>query len=286
MTEELKLKSGIISHSKLTSAQKTISVKIAIALQEIMTNSSVDQRKNKRNQTIFDQTITYIKQKPRKEYNKQVETTQNNDDRGLLNYPEMLQSQKWKDFINDPFNPVKRNVFFSDVCPQSKEPTDEKLLPPYALYWRNLVTNANYVTSGRKLLNINSCHMNGYLLIPIIVSNLFDKLYPEKLTLKVNIINYLTRVGYSMQKTPNVQLHPAIYHYCAEATSTGYNQGLDGEYKIIPVTEFIVTLFNACFMFDPDKSRNLLILALKKFDLQTTIGDTAFMTLLSKFTLI
>ena len=89
-----------------------------------------------------------------------------------------------------------------------------------------------------------------------------------------------------MQKTPNVQLHPAIYHYCAEATSTGYNQGLDGEYKIIPVTEFIVTLFNACFMFDPDKSRNLLILALKNFDLQTTIGDTAFMTILSKFTLI
>jgi len=286
LTEELKLRSAIISHSKLNSAQKTISVKLAIGLQEIMTNSSDIQRKDKKNQPIFNQTINYIKQKTPDAYNKLILQTLNNDDREVLNYPEMLQSQKWIDFINDPFNPIKRNAFFGDVCPKSKGSTDIKLQPPYALYWTNLVTNDTYVQSGKKSLNINSCNMNGYLLIPIIVTNLIEKLHPDKLTLKINIIHYLTRVVYGMRKTQSVLIHPAIYHYCAAAPNTIYNQGFEGEYKIIPVTEFIVTLFNACFMFDDDKSRNLLILAFKKFDLDTTIGDTTFMTILSKFTLI
>ena len=104
----------------------------------------------------------------------------------------MLQSQKWISFINDPFNPIKRNAFFGDVCPKSKGSTDIKLQPPYALYWTNLVTNDTYVQSGGKSLNINSCNMNGYLLIPIIVTNLIEKLHPDKLTLKINIIHYLT----------------------------------------------------------------------------------------------
>ena len=70
LTEELKLRSAIISHSKLNSAQKTISVKLAIGLQEIMTNSSDIQRKDKKNQPIFNQTINYIKQKTPDAYNK------------------------------------------------------------------------------------------------------------------------------------------------------------------------------------------------------------------------
>ena len=49
-----------------------------------------------------------------------------------------------------------------------------------------------------------------------------------------------------------------------------------GTYQVIPVAVFIMTLYNACFMFQTDKTDNLMIKALELFNLTPNIDDNAF----------
>ncbi len=63
-----------------------------------------------------------------------------------------------------------------------------------------------------------------------------------------------------------------------------YIQGCDSIHHIIPVTLFLVLLFNACFTFQHNKTTNLLISALDCFNLGTTVEDDTFMSTMSKST--
>ncbi len=53
--------------------------------------------------------------------------------------------------------------------------------------------------------------------------------------------------------------------------------------SIIPVTVFLVLLFNACFMYQPKAGTNLLITALNRFDYGMSLTDDTFMNTLNKF---
>jgi hypothetical protein len=62
-----------------------------------------------------------------------------------------------------------------------------------------------------------------------------------------------------------------------------YIQGcFDNVNRIIPVTIFIVMLYNACFTYQEDKSTNLLISALDGFDMVSSIDDNTFMNTFSE----
>jgi hypothetical protein len=51
-----------------------------------------------------------------------------------------------------------------------------------------------------------------------------------------------------------------------------YINGCAGKEQIVPVTMFLVMLYNACFMYQKDKKSNLLVSALDTFDLGAS-GD-------------
>ncbi len=51
---------------------------------------------------------------------------------------------------------------------------------------------------------------------------------------------------------------------------------------MIPVTLFLATLFNTCLTYQEDKSTNLLISALNRFDIGATVQDETFMTTVGK----
>jgi hypothetical protein len=51
-----------------------------------------------------------------------------------------------------------------------------------------------------------------------------------------------------------------------------YITGCAGKEQIIPVTMFLVMLYNACFMYQKDKKSNLLISALDTFDLGASVN--------------
>jgi hypothetical protein len=132
--------------------------------------------------------------------------------------------------------------------------------------------------------------MNGYLTIPGIIFHLSTKLQKDVThdhlgqDTEVKLIEILTQFGYATRKSPTVQLHAAHTHYCSDFNETKYIQGCGGIHHIIPVTLFLVLLYNPCFTFQHNKTTNMLISVLDCFDLGTTVDDDTFMTTISKST--
>ncbi len=131
-------------------------------------------------------------------------------------------------------------------------------------------------------------HVNGYLIIPGIVYLLCTKLHKAVLNdrlgadLEMNLIHYITRFGYGMRRGPHVTLHGAYSRYTT-LNDTRYIQGcFDNVNRIIPVTIFTMMLYNACFTYQKDKSKNLLTSALEKFDIVSSIDDDTFMNTVSE----
>jgi hypothetical protein len=98
---------------------------------------------------------------------------------------------------------------------------------------------------------------------------------------EMNLINFMTRFGYGTQRGPHVTIHGAYSHYTS-LNQTRYIQGcFDNVNRIIPVTIFIVMLYNVCFAYQEDKSYNLLISALDRFDMGSLVDDDTFMNTFS-----
>jgi hypothetical protein len=83
-----------------------------------------------------------------------------------------------------------------------------------------------------------------------------------------------------MHKTPCLKIHGAYSKY-VDMTAT-YINGCTGEEQIIPVTMFLVMLYNTCFMYQSDKRSNLLIKALDTFDLGDNVDHENFINTLSE----
>ncbi len=93
---------------------------------------------------------------------------------------------------------------------------------------------------------------------------------------EMNLINFIVRFGYATRRGPHVKLHGAYSRYTT-LNQTAYIQGcFDNVNCIIPVTIFIVMLYNACFTYQEDKSTNLLISALDNFDTGSLVDDDTF----------
>jgi hypothetical protein len=62
--------------------------------------------------------------------------------------------------------------------------------------------------------------------------------------------------------------------------NVNYINNCDNWNRIIPVTVFLVMLFNACFMYQPKVDTNLLITALNRFDYRMSLTNDTFMSTL------
>jgi hypothetical protein len=82
------------------------------------------------------------------------------------------------------------------------------------------------------------------------------------------------------KKTPYLKIHEAYSKY-VDMTAT-YINGYTGKEQIIPVTMFLVMLYNACFMYQSNKRSNLLITALDTFNLGASVDHEKFMNTLSE----
>jgi hypothetical protein len=164
--------------------------------------------------------------------------------------------------------------------------SQKKIKPPYSICWESLTSDVGPMEAkGRK---IDVRHVNGYLIIPGIVYLLSTKL--QKVVLndrlgeeqEMNLINFIVRFGYVTQREPHVKLHGAYSQYTT-LNQTAYIQGcFDNVNRIIPVTIFIVMLYNACFPYQEDKSTNLLISALDNLDTGSLVDDNTFMNTFSE----
>ena len=97
------------------------------------------------------------------------------------------------------------------------------------------------------------------------------------------MINYISHYGPYTQLKPFVKLHGSFSNYF-EMTEVSYINECTGEFQIIPVTMFLVTLYNAFWMFQRKRESNILIFALDTFNLGDTDKHEKFMKTLSEST--
>jgi hypothetical protein len=78
---------------------------------------------------------------------------------------------------------------------------------------------------------------------------------------EVKLIKFITRYGYATRPNPYYKLHEVYTKYTDMHNATYINY-CDDINRSIPVTLFLVMLFNTCFTCQPKKDTNLLISAL------------------------
>ena len=146
-------------------------------------------------------------------------------------------------------------------------------------------------TIDKKMQKIDVWHYNAYLLVPRLVYTLSTKLKKEAMHNRIGksnelkLIKFLTRYGYATRAAPFCKLHGAYARYTSNINNVNYINNCNDWNRIIPVTVFLVMLFNACLMYQPNEPkevRNLLITALNGFDLGMSLDDGTFMNTLSK----
>jgi hypothetical protein len=107
-------------------------------------------------------------------------------------------------------------------------------------------------------------HYNAYLIVPRLVCILSTKLKGDVLHKRlgqeydVKLIKFITRYGYATRPNTFSKLHGAYAKY-TDMHNTTYINNCNDVNRIIPVTLFLVMLFNACFTYQPNKDTNLLI---------------------------
>ncbi len=126
---------------------------------------------------------------------------------------------------------------------------EKKIKPPYSIFWPSLTTDVGPVKNKSRKIIVR--HVNVYLIIPGIVYLLSTKLQKAVLNdqlgdnKEMSLLNYITRFGYGARRGPHVTLHGAYSRYTT-LNDTKFIQGcFNNVNRIIPVTIFMMMLYNA-----------------------------------------
>jgi hypothetical protein len=135
--------------------------------------------------------------------------------------------------------------------------------------------------------------MNAFLLILPMTTILNAKLKNKPLKSMVNdkdnvrIISYICRFQYRTKAITNGKVHPALILYSpssgAKFKKHFFINSLLGNNQVVPVTIFVVTIYNACMLYQKDKPTNLLIPTLQRFDMIGKVSDSTFICTLSEY---
>jgi len=275
-----------ISTNKRSSAEKQISTRLSEALQKIMTQSNKEDRDHFRPKLI--EKFKYQVDCPPEKFQQQL--NKNHED--WVQFPEILRDDVYLDYIKDPFNDKAIKAYLEETSPPSKAQPKMKptKFPPYGIHFESLTSDVGPVEKGG-IRCIDVRHYNAYLIIPQIVYHLSSKLLNEPLhnrlgkAPELQMIKFLTRYGYATRANPYLKIHGAYIKY-TDIKKAAYINACDGWNRIIPVTLFLVTLFNASFMYHENCQDNLLIMALDGFDIGKSLSDDTFMNTLSKSLLL
>ena len=136
--------------------------------------------------------------------------------------------------------------------------------------------------------HVDQRHLNGYDMIPMIVTILHAKKKNDTLSnvvsdeLNKNMINCICRYIYGMKGYNNNTLHPAVEFYLPTDVKAQFLNDCVKKYQVLPVTVFLITLYNSCFMFQEKKDDNNLIKALECVNLTPSLDDNTLFSTMSK----
>lgn len=294
-TNKITKYSELISISKKTSAENSISS----LLSKTLLNDQQMSNPEKRNQ-ITSRPNLFHKYKIQAQVKKDVHAKKmkenDNDDYEVYQYCELLNNEKWDTFIDDPLNEKAKRYFLDYMTKRSKyklsELTEEETkfqindYPPYAIQWDGMTVDVGGTKNAVR--KVDPRFYNGYLMLPSIITMLHAKIkkeIPSKIVSDPTnkaMINFTCRYAFLTRAYNQNSTHISVVDYLPEVKSEYLNM-CKGTYQVIPVAVFIMTLYNACFMFQKDKTDNLMIKALERFDLTPNIDDNAFLKTMSEF---
>ncbi len=136
--------------------------------------------------------------------------------------------------------------------------------PPYAISYKSMTVDVGQAIKGERKLDPR--HYNAFDLIPRIVTILLTKANNKPMSSMIGdstnkaIINFICKYGYATTPYNQNDVHGAITTYLPEVTAEmAHLNNCKGVYQVIPVTVFLMTLCDACFMFQTDKSAKMMV---------------------------
>ena len=292
LIEAARMHSEWISNFKLTSATKTLSKNIAQWLETTLNHSTKDTRNNRNYRPKVDAEgasviVPQTDTKP-KAFQKAMKKGDQNDDAVCYGCPSCITSGVWDAYINNPFDPVARKEWVKSIAlPCTDENKVTEMTPPYGITYESVTTDVGLLVNRNGPRKVDARMYNGYLIIPGLVYHLLSKMKNVRVNtllgndFEVKVINFIARYGNYTRKSPYVTVHGAYSRYI-EMTDPNWVNACTGDNQVIPVTLFLVVLYNACFMFQEVHDTNLLIMALDTFDLGANVGQEKFITTFSE----
>lgn len=206
------------------------------------------------------------------------------DEQKAYGWCSLLNTQEWEEYIKNPLNDRSRADFIAKMTNSALH--KEYAPPPYGIYFESMAVSIGKIEKGG-VRHVDQRHLNGYYMIPIIVTILHAKKKNDTLTnvvtdeMNMSMINYICRYIHGMKGYNNNTIHPAVEYYLPEVKGAFLNSCVD-KYQILPVTVFLMTMYNACFMFQKEKDNNDLIRAMERVNLTPGLDDNTFFSTMSK----
>ena len=282
--------SSWISNFKRSSATTTLSKNISKWLETTQQHSTKDTRNCSRYRPVLTEGHDIILQKDTSVNKFKTDISKfEQKDWVAYKYPDCLRGPAWDGYVGNPFDITARKDFVMTISFPCMDPTKKTTMtPPYGISLQSVTTDVGTFDTGG-VRKVDARHYNGYLLIPGLVYHMSSKIKNIRINelygneFEVGIINYIARYGPYTRLKPFVKLHGAFSNY-VEMTEVAYINECTGEFQIIPVTIFLVMLYNACWMFQRNRESNMLIIALDTFDLGDAVEHEKFMKTLSEST--
>ena len=287
-TKKITKYSELISNSKKTSAENSISSLLSKTLHNYQQMSTPNERNLMTSRLNLFHTFK-IQGQVKKDIHAKNMKQYDDDDYEAYKYCELLKTNKWDKFISDPLNDkakqdfldvmTKRNKYTLSELSEEEKKIKINEYPPYAIHWEGMTADVGGSKNGVR--NVDPRFYNGYLMLPSIITMLHAKIkkeLPSKIVsypTNKQMINFTCRYAFLTRAYNQNSTHTAVAEYLPDVKAE-YLNSCKGIYQVIPVAVFIMTLYNACFMFQTDKTDNLIIKALEGFDLTPNIDDNAF----------
>jgi hypothetical protein len=276
-----------VSNNKLSSAMRTLStsfhdcLSICISLGSSR-QLSQDARPNIHYKITVQQAIADQGYRRKLEQN---DDYNNNEDFGW--YPECISNKNWMAFLKNPFDTeILINYTKQNLECKSKNNKRVTLKPPFLISFKHITSNTG-TANTTKLKTIDARNMNAYQIIPGIIYTLLARLQGvvratilnESVAIKA--INFFARYCYATRAQPFNTMNGSCTEYGIKPKL--YLNQCEGEDEAIPVTVLLVAMYNACYTFQRDNRKKLLLLALRRLDLHGgAIADKSLIATLSE----
>ena len=291
--------SELISDMKKTSAANSSFSLLSKALKNELHLCNREDRNKEDKSIIVEHRYTIQTQIKGKTHGEKMKTHQN-DDKELYGWCDLLDTEEWHIFSKDPLDDNKRARFLDKMTYRSSDiaildinsPGFESALvnsyPPYGISYKSMSIDVGDVIKSRR--KVDPRHYNAFDLLPRIITILHAKETNELISKTAQkqsntaMINFVCRYGYGTREYNQNSLHTAALTYLPDTyTDNSYLNNCKGIYQVMPVAVFLMTCYNACFMFQIDKTDNQMIETLERLDLTPNLDNPSLLQTFSKW---